>query len=162
MYGRSVVGLWPLVRSCAHSLTMFTPSQVSEMLDIPGSSLRRLASQFSDRLSESANKRRRTYTDEDIKVLKRVRELTGQGMSIEEIKNVIDVAPSDSALAKVPESSLALLPEVLQEFESLRSEISDLRSEVNELKEWKSERDAKTAEYKKIPRWRRVFTDPPD
>src|SRR3990172_3813398 len=116
---------------------MFTPGQVSEMLDIPASSLRRYATIFAQFLDQGARRRKRLYTDQDILTLRRVRDFAAHGLTTGQIAQRLEVVEVDQ-----PNNALALLPNVLREFEILHSMQSDqdqrieqLRSEIEQLRE---------------------------
>lgn len=79
----------------------YTPGEVSKLLDIPASSLRRYATLFMDQLSEGAHRKRgRVYNANDVGVFSQVREMTNDGMIIAEIQEkmgdiVIDIVDDD-------------------------------------------------------------------
>ena len=77
---------------------MNKPGDVSRLLDIPASTLRNYAKIYKDYLSKYANRRRRSYTDQDIKTLDKIKTLSAQGFRYEEIKVELDkVVPSDES-----------------------------------------------------------------
>ena len=143
---------------------MFTPSQVSAMLEIPASSLRRYAVQFAPYLSRAGNQsRRRAYTQNDVLVFKRIRELTGQGVPLEEVASRLQIVENEP-----PEkNALALVPEIAAEFQRLASQVArlpQLESQIAALAELvQSERTARLAlenelrEYRDTPWYKRVF-----
>jgi len=119
---------------------MYTPSQASEMLHIPPSTLRRYASQFSEHLSEHANKTRgRRYTEADITILARARELLKNGNSPDKTNELLSVVSDEQA---EPESALALIPSISQALTEALDTSRALRSEVDEIKERQEQSDA--------------------
>lgn len=126
-----------------------TPGQVSALLDIPGSSLRRLVAQFADHLSEDAKRQRgRLFTDADVAVLAQVRELTLKGYKVSEIPAMLgEVVQDESPPEELPPvTALAVmrrLVDVSQSHDSqlnqMRDELAALRAEVEELRRpwWK-------------------------
>ena len=144
---------------------MFTPSQVSNMLTIPASTLRRYAVLFADHLSPTGNRknRRRDYTQTDILTFQRIRDMIGQGLSTEEIAArlpLVDNAPASN-------NALALVPEIAARFESLAASVArlpELENQIATLAELvQSERAARLAlenelrEYRDTPWYKRVF-----
>ena len=114
----------------------FSPSQVSQMLDIPASSLRRYAKEFEVCLSPTARRknRRRAYTQDDILNFRKIRELSGQGLSTEEIIAKLQIVESEP----VEKDVLSLIPEVAREIEQLRAglaRIPELERQLAELNE---------------------------
>ncbi len=152
---------------------MFTPGQVSSMTDIPASTLRRYVKQFADQLSEIARKKRgRRFTERDIAVLARARELIQQGRSPEEAASVLRVVgmeegeeeESPSALALVPSISKALT-EAVDTARALRSEVGDLADQVEDVAKAQGATDdelRKLREWMAQPWWRRLFGRPPE
>lgn len=133
----------------------FTPGQVSEMLEIPTSTLRRYSSAWSEFLSASARRsgRKRRYTSEDIVILRRVRELTGQHKAPEEIAALLQVVEPDNP----QESALSMVPAIAGEFESIRSFIAQLQSDHdNELSELR-ERVKRLEDELNTPWYKRLF-----
>lgn len=129
---------------------MYTPKTVSEMLNIPTSTLRRYASDFSNMLSNTARApgKKRQYSDTDILILRKIRELTSKHLEPEQIRaalQVIEPEPEHS-------SALALLPSVLHEFESLRRVISEQSEKIKSLEERITELET--------PWYKRLFTKP--
>jgi DNA-binding transcriptional MerR regulator len=136
---------------------MYTPAQVSEMLDIAPSSLRRYVTLYGDLLSETAKlpSKSRRYTDADILILRRLKELIRARKTDDEIRQLLQVVETDQP----PSSSLALLPDVLAEFQRIsdqlsqmqnqqqatRKELDETRAELEELRQW-----VKTPWYKRI------------
>ena len=100
------------------------------MLEIPASSLRRYAQTFADRLSPSAHKRKRSYTDEDLSTLRKIRAYIGQGLSADDIRDRLDVVEAAAA----QDSALALLPTVLQHFENIAQTLSSQQAEIDDLR----------------------------
>lgn len=129
------------------------------MLNIPESSLRRYAVLFADYLSPSAHKRRRTYTDQDIATLGRIRDLA-QRMPLDQIGPLLSVVETHeetaNALALVPSIALAIeqaaaqSAQALQRIEQLEALQADQAEELRRLREWLA-----------LPWWRRFWGKPP-
>lgn len=122
----------------------YTPAQVSEMLGLPASSLRRYSVEYRDLLSgfAQAKGKKRRYTDADVQVIARIRELLREKKSPEEVRRLALIVEDPQ-----PGSALALLPQIAAEFENLRThlarmeqerqadreELQQLRDQVNQL-----------------------------
>lgn len=108
---------------------MYSSGQVSGMLAIPSSTLRRYVSQFADHLEEGARRQRaRRFSDLDLVALSRARELLQQGKTPEEVNALLGVVGDDDLTAT---KALALpLPvafaEILDAARSLRLDVDDL------------------------------------
>jgi len=120
---------------------MYTPSQVSEMLGIPVSTLRRYSVAYAQHMSESARPARgkRHYSDSDILTLRKIRELVSSKHSPEDINRLLVIVDDHQDQP----SALALLPDIQQAFEDIRSLLAQERSEreriskrLDELETW--------------------------
>jgi DNA-binding transcriptional MerR regulator len=110
---------------------MYSPEQTSEMLKIPPSTLRRYATQYHAHLSEHATKQhRRKYTEQDIAILARARELLSEGKSPEQVNNLLSVLNAED---KSPESTLALIPSISQALAEALDTARSLRVEVDAI-----------------------------
>ena len=91
---------------------MFTSGEVSKLLGIPSSSLRRYVSEFSEYLSREANRRRgRRFTEHDVEIIATIRGLTQEGKKLEDIGPLLtDVItkPSTDGDVDEPETSSTL------------------------------------------------------
>ena len=146
----------------------YTPSQVSEMLDIPPSTLRRYAAVYSDHLSPQQPKKKRTYNDSDIMKLRRIKELSGHippeeiPAHLDRVSTVLVEKPTAAA-----SSSVMLLPEVYARFDRLEADHQHTLSEMHELSARLERLEASTAQSERLrawaalPWWRRLFTPPP-
>ena len=137
----------------------YTPKQTSEMLDIPASTLRRYAKQFSEHLSESANKSRgREYSESDIATLGRARELL-RSHSPEDTNNLLSVMADEPE----PDDTLAIVPSISKALTELTDAARSLRAEVDTLSERQAQTDEQLAEVlKKLehleqPWYRKIF-----
>jgi len=104
----------------------YTPAEVCKTLRIPSSSLRRYAAEYSDYLSEQArvSGRMRRYTDTDLAIIKKIRELTVQKYPPEEIK---------AQIAVIDEPLELLDPKMLDFLESTRARFAQLESDYQQL-----------------------------
>jgi len=145
---------------------MFTPGQVSDMLDIPPSTLRRYVKDFPTHLSETATKKRgRRFNERDVTVIARARELLQLGRDPKEVNELLAVVGEDqeattvSALALVPSISQALT-EALDTARSLRMEVVELGDQVDVVAERQAATDRRLEQLEmwiREPWWRRLF-----
>lgn len=128
---------------------LYDPKQVSEMLSIPPSTIRRYSRDWSDFLSKYASQggKKRRYTDTDVLILRKIRQLTVSRRSQEEIAAAIQVVDSSP-----DESALALLPQISEAFENIHQRQAEHDAQIAELKQRleQLEEEAKTPWYKRI------------
>lgn len=139
---------------------MYSPKQVSKMLGIPGSSLRRYAETYKEFFSESAQpgKEKRWYTSEDCLVLRKIRILVAQHKGPSEIRRLI---PIMSDIPNQPTNALSLVPEIQERFDHFSADIAKERTEREKLSDLIDRRlDAIEAWYA-LPWWKRLFKRPP-
>ena len=109
---------------------MYTPTQASEMLKIPTSTLRRYANQYANHLSEHATKQRsRRYTEQDITIIARAREMLREGKSPEQVNELLSVV-SDGEQPS-PDQTLALIPSISQALTEALDTARLLRTQVD-------------------------------
>ena len=130
---------------------MYTPSQVSEMLDIPSSTLRRYASDFAEHLSEQARQkgRQRRYNEPDLVILARARKLLNAGHKPEQVNSMLFVV-EDNELEHEENSSLALIPGISQAIEQVNNQAAEMAMILKELAERQHDTEqAQTALYER-------------
>ena len=141
---------------------MFTSGQISEMLEIPPSTLRRYVKDYGAHLSPTATKKRgRRFDERDVSIIARGRELLQQGRSPEEVAQLLGVLedgpptePTD-ALALVPSISKALT-EAIDMAQSLRADVDDL----NDNQKGQDERISAIENWMSQPWYRRLIGPP--
>ena len=113
----------------------YTPGEVSTLLAIPSSSLRRYVAILGHLLSPGARKQRgRTFSESDISVIARVRELTQGGYTLEQIEPLLgDILPEVHPDELPPASALAIVQRIGEVQQSQQDQINKLQSQVNEL-----------------------------
>ena len=115
---------------------MYPPGKISEYLNIPASTLRHYAKIYAAHLSPSAQGRRRLYTDQDLETLQRIRELSDQGNTSDEIRQALgEIITIDQVDDQQPSSSLALIPAISKEFESLHAILKQMSDDQQTLKD---------------------------
>lgn len=122
-----------------------TPGQVSELLAIPASSLRRYVVDYGEFLSASARRsRRREYTPADVAIIGQVRTLAGQGLTVDEIRQAlgqtVDVQPDEP-----PDASALALPGILAGFDSIRERLQQIADEQEKTRQQVSAANADAA-----------------
>jgi DNA-binding transcriptional MerR regulator len=123
---------------------MYTPNQTSEMLKIPSSTLRRYANQYADHLSEHATQQhRRRYTEQDIAILARAREMLNEGKSPDQVNSLLSVINAEN---KSPESTLALIPSISQALAEALDTARSLRVEVDDHEQRMSDAERRLSE----------------
>lgn len=119
-------------------MSTFQPGEISSMLDIPPSTLRRYVSIFGDYLSADANKKRgRRFTQNDVAILARIRDLAAQGQRLEDLApqlvDLVDHAPpvdTDRLALQVVNNRLDSIADM---FKDQQSDLNDLRRKVDAL-----------------------------
>lgn len=97
---------------------MFTPGQVSDMLGIPPSTLRRYAKLFESHLTDQRGRIRRLYSERDILVFAKVHELSKLNQPLDKVGPLLDLI--DEPTIETKPNALSLIPEVAAEIESSR------------------------------------------
>jgi len=143
---------------------MYTPKQVSDMLDIPTSSLRRYSQVFSDYLTiKHVKGQKRTYTEQDIVTLGKIRDLASSGLNHELIAERLPLIedqkePIDNALALIPTVAKEL--EAFKDFQvSIMQTVKTLEDDLNAEKNKTTELGEKITElenYISLPWWKKI------
>ena len=117
---------------------MITPGQVSDSLTVPSSTIRRWAKRFDKFLSQQQGKKR-VYTLSDLDTLRQIRDLSAQGLTLDQIANALQVVeqpqPADTALIS-PEAVRAIeqinnqLMSLQQAYDKQQSEFDELRNQL--------------------------------
>lgn len=111
---------------------MYTPNQVSEMLKIPASTVRRYASIYTDYLSfKHSQGRKREYTDQDIVTLARIRDLSNEGFNHNQIKDRITIIDhqEENPITK----SLDLIPSIAKQLQTFVDYQHQTNDQINLL-----------------------------
>jgi len=144
---------------------MFTPGQVSDMLEVPPSTLRRYVKDYPEHLSKTATKKRgRRYTEADIATLARAREMLQQGRSPDEVGSLLAVVGQDDPEAE-PDSVLNLVPSISQALSEVQEQAQALRSILENVADNQNEADSRLEAleaWSREPWYRRLFASPPE
>lgn len=151
----------------------YSPSQVSEMLGIPGSTLRHYAKLFGEYLSPQGGRKQRLYTEKDLLLFAQIKDLSAANIPLDQIgpRLVID----SQQIAKPQDSALALIPSVAAEIETANSAARAALARLEEyqrqtgtkLDELSGQLEQQAAElelyrkYLSLPWWKRLFYRPP-
>lgn len=106
---------------------MITPSQISESLNVPASTVRRWAVRFEKHLSKRTGKKR-TYTPTDLDTFRRIRDLSASGFGLDRIDSMLDVVetPQDKSTA------LITLADFVQSLEIAHNQVATLQARLDE------------------------------
>jgi len=116
---------------------VFTPAQVAQTLNTPPSTLRRWAKHFTTFLSPQSGKKR-TYTIADIDTLKRIQDLSAQGLSYAQISQTLTVVsqpPADTALISLADFAQALESAHAQ-LAAVQAQLTQQACELDAIKAW--------------------------
>src|SRR3990167_8426516 len=128
-------------------MSVYTPGEVSTLLAIPSSSLRRYVAILGHLLSPGARKQRgRTFSESDISVIARVRELTQGGYTLEQIEPLLgDILPEVHPDELPPASALAIVQRI---GEVQQSQQAQLRNDIAN--------PTQAQEQQRRPGWKRL------
>ena len=116
---------------------MFTPAQVAQTLNTPPSTLRRWAKRFAAFLSPQSGKKR-TYTVADMDTLKRIKDLSAQGLSYAQIAQTLTVVnqpPADTALISLADFAQAL-ESAHDQLAAVQAQLNQQAQELDAIKAW--------------------------
>lgn len=126
-----------------------TPSQVAETLETAPSTIRRWSTRFEEFMSFShSHGQRRSYTLEDLAMLRRIRDLSREGVPLAKISEALTV---EAVRAEGPTKALINMSDVAQALEMARDAYASLELKNAELQE----RVSALEEYIQTPWWRR-------
>lgn len=124
----------------------YTPAQVAETFKIATSTLRKYSVLFEAYLSPSAHRKQRTYTDEDISIIKRIVDFRDDGISLAEIDQQLKVG----VVGGLQPITLAMIPQITAKLDDLYHTIA---SQTQQLEELQARLD--TLESRSL--WQRIF-----
>lgn len=130
----------------------FTPSQIAQTLEIPPSTLRRWSTRFVELMSFSHSPgQKRSYTLEDLATLRRVRDLSRSGYTLDQIQDQLLMEAVGAVGAEAPTTALINLSDIAQVMDNFRAQFASVEQRNNELQE----RVNALEEYIHTPWWRR-------
>lgn len=124
----------------------YTPGQVSEMLKIPTSTIRLYAKLYSDYLSPQEGRERRLYTENDLVILARIKDLRSAHVKMDEIKRRLLEVPKEPV--RVEESALTLIPTIATAIESAQAAARAAQNRADQLA--RLQEDLSQPWYKKL------------
>lgn len=149
---------------------MIKPSQASEALNIPPSTLRRLAKEFENYLSPQTGSHR-SYTLEDLDTFRKIHKMLSSGMTYKEAKDKLQIIdPSENEV-----TDLAIVPEIINQLTLSNEIINDLQNQIDKLKiqdqnktesiikmNQKLEKLESLYKWDRLPWYKKIFIDPSD
>jgi len=149
---------------------MLTPGQVSESLNVPASTLRRWAVRFVNHLSPQPSGRgHRSYTVDDLNTFRRIRDLSGQGVLLDDITqrlDVVDQPPDETMDLITTEGYSRMLNYAVESLQSMQSLIADQGQRITRLEgrtidAGQSKELSRLRKWAALPWYKRLFTKPP-
>lgn len=122
---------------------MLTPQQIYTELGISAATLRRWAAAFADYLSPQEPGKKRAYTAADLDTLRRIRDLSKQGVKLDKIAKQLQLVPDS------PGAELIKLSDYTQALVALRAQNAQLTARVDAL-------EKALAELRQ-PLWRKII-----
>lgn len=153
----------------------YTPGEVSNLLGVPASTLRRWAVRFEKALSPQDMEagRHRVYANSDLEVFRQIRDLAAKGHSLRSIENILTVIPPGQAKPEFmpnfePEgeptppgeqsqNSALMVLAVSRELGTHNAQIQALQDQINK----QNERLAALTEFMALPWYKRIGKRPP-
>ena len=138
---------------------MITPSQVSESLNVPASTIRRWAARFEKHLSPRKGKKR-SYTISDLDTFRKIRDLSNSGHSLKKISEMLDVVeiPEDQS------TGLMNLADFVQAFEMVNAQMLQLKDKLDEQDQKMDDQDQRIKDLEDwiaTPFYKRIGKKPP-
>ena len=133
---------------------MVTPKQVSETLNVPGSTIRRWALRFEAVLSKQVGKKR-VYTLQDVDTFRKIRDYSKQGRNLDAIEaELMLVMPR---VKKSDAVGLTVHPEVLRVINELNDQNVAMQLQLDKMKDQQN----KLIAWLMLPWWKRLFQHMP-
>ena len=133
---------------------MVTPKQVSETLNVPGSTIRRWALRFEAVLSKQVGKKR-VYTLQDVDTFRKIRDYSKQGRNLDAIEaELMLVMPR---VKKSDAVGLTVHPEVLRVINELNDQNVAMQLQLDKLQEQHN----RLLAWLMLPWWKRLFQHMP-
>lgn len=114
---------------------MITPGEIAQTLTVPPSTIRRWAKRFEKYLSHQQGKKRiYTFADED--TLRKIKNMSAQGMTLGQIENALQVVetPEEIDKALISPEAVRLIEQVSNQFVLLQQAFDKQQSELDDLR----------------------------
>lgn len=155
---------------------MYTPGQVSEMLEVSDSTLRRWAALFAEKLSDQQGRVHRLYTESDVLIFQQVKQQSNRNIPLDKIADRLEVIEVPTEAER--KSTLALIPSISREIEAARADAAAalaslasmetaMSASSDRLDQLAAQVEEQRARIEKIDKYlslswlRRLFTPPP-
>ena len=153
----------------------YTPGDMSNLLGVPASTLRRWAVRFEKALTPQDMEagRHRVYANSDLEVFRQIRDLAAKGHSLRSIENILTVIPPGQAKPEFmpnfePEgeptppgeqsqNSALMVLAVSRELGTHNAQIQALQDQINK----QNERLGALTEFMALPWYKRIGKRPP-
>ena len=140
----------------------YTTGQTSKLLDIPSSTIRRYVAAFGGYLSPEAKRRRaRTFSENDLTVLSKIRDLATQGIKLADIPqhltDIIDQLPPQDISALALPGLLARMDENSSRLDHLHAEFDQERQRQKQWEDYHRQ----LARWEALPWLQRIRTPRP-
>lgn len=133
------------------------PGEVAEALGIPASTIRRYVLDYKEFFSPSARKsKQREYLDSDVATLAQIRQLVGQGIRPNEIRNQLNATIDEQP--PVTETAITLSG-IMTKLHDQAAQIQDQADQLTQLQEQLSQVQAELDRLK-TPWYKRIFRPP--
>jgi DNA-binding transcriptional MerR regulator len=108
---------------------MFTPGKAAELINCPPSTLRRYVNLFPNYLSRAARKRPRSYNQNDLSTIAKIKELLAQGVLVKDISSKLELVIDQEQ----PESTALTLPGLVQTIKDMQAAFDNQSSQIVQL-----------------------------
>lgn len=117
---------------------MITPSQVSDSLTVPTSTIRRWSVRFEKHLSPRTGKKR-TYTPSDLDTLRRIRDLSSEGIGLDRIDDMLAVVerpPDETTALTTLAGYTQLLEDTRNRMQAIVQKMDEQSARIQALEDW--------------------------
>lgn len=153
----------------------YSPGEVSDLLSVPASTLRRWAVRFEKVLTPQAPEagRHRVYSNSDIETFRQIRDLAAKGHSLRAIENILTVIPSGQSKpefmpnfepidepapdTETAQNSALMVMGISRELGTHNAQIQALQDQINK----QNERLTALTEFMALPWYKRIGKRPP-
>lgn len=115
---------------------MITPGQMAETLTVPASTVRRWAKRFEKYLSQQQGKKR-VYTMQDMDTMRQIRDMSAQGLTLDQIANALQVVepPKETDKSLISPEAVRAIEQLNNQFTLLQDAFNKQQTELDELRQ---------------------------